>query len=106
VPRYFVDTTDGLQACVDRDGFIASDDRAARAAALAGLADMVGDSVPDGDDMRFVVRLRNSEGDFLYNAIFTLKGEWSDADHVASDFKDCDRLAAHVRPDRDGDKAR
>ncbi|WP_436096846.1 DUF6894 family protein [Bosea sp. LjRoot237] len=108
MPRYFVDSTDGQSAYVDRDGFDASDNQAARKAALAGLPDMARDSIPDGDNQRYAVRVRNSWGDVIYSATLTLVGSWTDGatDPVAGDFKGSGRRGAHAPPDRGEDKAR
>lgn len=108
MPRYFVDSSDGLTAYVDRDGFIARDKLAARKTALAGLPDMARDAVPDKDSQRFVIRLRDSKGEVIYSATLTLAGAWTNGstDPVAADFKGSDRAGSHERLDQDGDKAR
>ncbi|MEZ2410642.1 hypothetical protein AB6806_27990 [Bosea sp. RCC_152_1] len=108
MPRYFVDSSDGHSAYVDRDGFIARDNVAARKTALAGLPDMARDAVPDGDSQRFVIRLRDSQGAVLYSASLILTGSWTnnETDPVSADFKGHDRPGSRERPDRGEDKAR
>jgi len=108
MPRYFVDSADGQSAYVDRDGFDASDNGAARKAALAALPDMARDSIPDGDNQRYVVRVRNGWGDVIYSATLTLVGSWTDGatDPVADDFKDSDRGDGHAPPGQGEDRAR
>jgi hypothetical protein len=108
MPRYFVDSSDGQAAYVDREGFTAPNPEAARKAALAGLPDMARDAVPDGDSQRFVIRLRDSQGAVLYSASLILTGSWTngETDPVAADFKGPDRPGSRGRPDRGEDKVR
>lgn len=108
MPRFFIDTTDGDLVVMDRDGVVVHDEQAARKAALAAFPDMARETMPDGDNLRFAVRIRNSAGTVIYSAALTLSGGWtnSGSDPVADDFKGFDRHGGHGRPDPDEDKAR
>jgi hypothetical protein len=108
MPRFFIDTTDGDLVVVDREGVVLRDDQAARTAALAGFPDMAREVMPDGDNLRFAIRIRNSAGTVIYSAVLTLAGGWTNngGDPVADDFKGFDRHGARGRPDPDEDKAR
>lgn len=73
---YFVDTSDGDNAVLDDEGLELADDTAARIAALAALPEMAKDHVPNGNERRFVVRVRNADGAPVYAATLTLAGGW------------------------------
>lgn len=86
--RYFIDTHDGTHAHVDHEGLDFSDAEAARVAALSALPDMVKDHTSNGDDRRFLVRVRNDRGTAIYHATLTLSGGWNEGqtDPLADDF--------------------
>ncbi|PZU94523.1 MAG: hypothetical protein DI527_02780 [Chelatococcus sp.] len=76
MPRYFIDSSDGARDVEDDSGLELASDKAARAAALDALADMVRDVLPDGDNRIFSVHVRNATGGELYRAKMTLEGQW------------------------------
>ncbi|MGO4171535.1 DUF6894 family protein [Bosea sp. TAF32] len=85
---FYIDTSDGDKVIVDDEGMELADESAARFAALAALPDMAKDKVPNGDERRFVVRVRNAAGVPVYAATLSLKGGWCSAgeDSVEADF--------------------
>lgn len=86
--RYFIDTHDGTQPLLDDDGIDLADAATARAAALSALPDMARDHTPNGDQRRFLVRVRSDGGEVLYCATLTLAGGWCEdgIDPLAGDF--------------------
>ena len=77
MPLYYIDTDDNDHVYIDKTGCFLIDAEAARQAALKAFPDMTKDVLPDGDCRTFVVGVRDQDGDQVYRATLTLKGEWS-----------------------------
>ena len=75
MPRFFIDTDDGDMAHRDVVGQDLPDAEAARMATLDGLPDMARDKMPDGDRRTFIARARDEQGNVVYVATLTLKGD-------------------------------
>ena len=76
MPRYFIDTDDERMLHIDTVGFDFDSDDDARRHALEALPDMARDNIPDGDCRTFVVGVRDENGEMVYRATLTLKGQW------------------------------
>lgn len=76
--RYFIDSSDGDQNFLDEEGVELADDDVARFTALDALPDMARDVIPDGDERRLSVSVRNAAGTVIYQATLTLKGNWEE----------------------------
>ena len=74
--RYFFDTDDGEQADQDKIGISFSNADLARAEALRALTDMARDVMPDGNERRFSVHVRDREGNGIFEAKLTLRAKW------------------------------
>jgi len=81
MPRYFIDTSDGDRSLRDEEGIELADDAAARLSALDALPDMARDVIPDGDERRLSVCVRNAESEVIYHATLTLAGRWEQDPH-------------------------
>jgi len=79
MPRYFIDTDDGRFQHRDEVGFELPDPTTARKAALDALPDMARGSIPNGDDTRLVVTVRDETGETVYTATLSLDGRWGAA---------------------------
>jgi hypothetical protein len=75
MPRYFFDTTDTGLSQIDDVGTELIDLEAARGEALAMLAGIARDELPDGDAREFVVRIRDDAGSILLTASLSLRVE-------------------------------
>ena len=62
VPRYYFDFLDGDRAVPDTEGTELPDIEDARTEALAALGGIARDELPDGDDRRFAVTVRDGDG--------------------------------------------
>lgn len=80
MPRYFIDSSDGNFSHIDSEGVELAGDAAARYLALDALPDMVREVLPDGDERRFAVCVRNERGKVIYSASLTLAGGWREGD--------------------------
>ncbi|KRD95850.1 hypothetical protein ASE63_12605 [Bosea sp. Root381] len=88
MPRYFIDTSDGDRSILDEEGIDLADDAAARLSALDALPDMARDVIPDGDERRLSVSVRNAEGEVIYHATLTLAGHWERDDRARAAMPD------------------
>lgn len=93
MPRYFIDKSDGDSSYIDDVGTVLPDDEAARKAALAALPDMVRGHIPDGDQRRFVVTVRNETREVIYNGSMSFTGTWQKQAAAADDR--AERVAKH-----------
>jgi len=76
MPRYFIDTDDGVMEARDEEGQDLASPHAARNAALKALPDMARDEIPNGEERTFTVTIRREGGREIYQATLTLKGRW------------------------------
>lgn len=80
MPRYFIDSSDGNFSHIDTEGVDLADQNAARYQALDALPDMARDVLPDGDQRRLVVSVRDETGQVIYRASLTLSGAWGQSE--------------------------
>ncbi len=76
MPLYYIDTDDGTNSSLDREGYFYSNNQEARKAAISHLPDMAGDVLPDGNLRKLTVVLRDEKRIPIFKATFSLKGEW------------------------------
>lgn len=76
MPRYYIDTDDGTNSSMDRDGYVYPNNQEARKAAISHLPDMAGDVLPDGNLRVLTVLLRDENRRPIFRAKFSLEGEW------------------------------
>ena len=84
MPLYYFDTDDGDTMHRDTGGQNLPDAEAARCAALDALPDMARDKMPDGDSRTFIATARDQQGNMVYVATLTLKGERRSGFAIAS----------------------
>jgi len=73
---FYFHTHDGKRYYPDVVGFELADERAARAAALRAVTEMAWDTPLEEDQHEFSVKVKNANGDLIYEATFKLAGEW------------------------------
>ncbi len=78
MPRYFIDSSDGDDTDIDKEGLELADDAAARKLALDALPDMAREKLPDGDERTFTVSVRDAGGRVIYRACLALNGGWTE----------------------------
>lgn len=76
MPRYYIDSDDGTNAVLDREGYDYPNNREARRAAIAHLPDMAGDVLPDGNRRKLTVLLRDATRRPIFRATLSLEAEW------------------------------
>lgn len=76
MPLYYIDTDDGTNSSMDREGYVYANNQEARNAAISHLPDMAGDVLPDGNRRKLTVLLRNEDRIPIFKATFSLEGEW------------------------------
>jgi hypothetical protein len=76
VPRYFFDIDDGVHDLRDNDGVILDDREHARKEAIATLAQLANDKLPDGDNHTFRANVRDETDKRIYEAVLTLTSGW------------------------------
>ena len=76
MPHYYIDTDDGTNAVLDRDGYDYPNNREARRAAISHLPDMAGDVLPDGNRRKLTVLLRDATRQPIFRATLSLEAEW------------------------------
>lgn len=97
--RYFFDIDDGTGLLADLEGVECDGLDDVRFKAIDVLPDVAREELPDGDDHRFLVRVRDAGGRPVLVATLTLETRWLDvAGMPASD----GRAAARRRQDKDG----
>ena len=77
MPRYYFDVDDGQALTVDLDGIECSSMDELRFAAIDGLPDLARDQMPNGDHTKMVVKVRNADGNYLFEASLTLSVKWA-----------------------------
>lgn len=78
MPHYFFDVDDGSRPMRDDTGHEIDSREHLRCAAIAALADIAKDQLPDGDHSRFLVRVRNVADVYVFEASLTLDARWLD----------------------------
>jgi hypothetical protein len=76
MPRFFFDTDDGSRFLTDRQGQEVESVEAAKALAQVALADMVKDTLPDGDRRTFTVSIRDEAGQIVISTALSLVSEY------------------------------
>jgi hypothetical protein len=75
---YFFDIDDGEEFIRDMFGVECASREDVRRNATRGLAEVVQDEIPDGNQRLFQVRVRNEEGQYIFEASLALCGRWID----------------------------
>ena len=76
--RYFFDIDDGEKSTRDMFGVECASREDVRRNATRGLAEVVKDEIPDGNQRLFQVRVRNEEGNYVFEASLALLSKWID----------------------------
>lgn len=76
MPRFFFDTDDGGNFFTDKEGQEVESAEAAKALAQAARADMVKDTLPDGDRRAFTVSVRDEAGQIVVSTALSLVSEY------------------------------
>ena len=74
--RYFFDIDDGEEFTRDMFGVECPSREDARRNAIGGLAEVAQDELPDGNQRLFKVRVRNEEGEYVFEASLALWAGW------------------------------
>ena len=74
--RYFFDIHDGRALTLDRVGIECATLEELRVTAIDGLPDLARDEMPNGDDTRMSVKVRDVDGNYLFEASLTLSVKW------------------------------
>ena len=75
MPRFYFDVIDNGRITRDEEALELTDFQHARNQALAALADMAKDELPDGDHREFVIEVRDGGPEPLLRASLALKVE-------------------------------
>ena len=75
MPRFFFDLYDGDELARDTEGFELQPEEA-RKQAIASLAEIAQDEMPDGDERDFTVRVRDEDGHVIFEATLSLRAHW------------------------------
>ncbi|KAB1068177.1 DUF6894 family protein [Methylobacterium planeticum] len=76
MPRFYIDTDDGVFPVRDDVGHEFASVEAARNMAQRALPDMARQKLPDGERRTFTASIRDENGTVLYVATLSLVGEW------------------------------
>ena len=76
--RYFFDIDDGDQVTWDTDGVECSSREEIRRRATGVLPEVARDELPDGDFRQFWVKVRNEQGQYVFEASLVLRAGWID----------------------------
>lgn len=83
MPRYYIDTDDGILSIRDVEEREFANIVAARDLAQRALREMAERRVPDGERRVFTSSIRDGNGTILYVATLILAAEWKIAPHAA-----------------------
>ena len=83
MPRYYIDTDDGILSIHDEEEREFANIVAARDLAQRALREMAERRVPDGERRVFTSSIRDGTGTVLYVATLTLAAEWKDPRRAA-----------------------
>jgi len=75
MPHYYFDTYDGREWIIDDIGLEIENLEQARKDAHHALADIAKDELPDGEEMRMAVRVRDEAGEVVIDTALDLKTE-------------------------------
>ena len=76
MPIYYFETDDGNVFRDDLTGVDLPNDLAARQEVVRAFPDMIRELVPDDDERIYAATARNENGDIVYKATMTFRGEW------------------------------
>lgn len=76
MPRFYFDTDDGQTSMKDVYGIELANADAARAVALRALPDMAQQTLPDGDQQKMAVCVRNESDVSILEVTLSLEVEW------------------------------
>ena len=77
MPQFYFDIENGRDSSRDDTGIELPDRATARSAAVEALSDMAGDCFPDGDEGDLTVKVRDSLGNYFYEAKLSLRARWT-----------------------------
>ena len=83
MPEYRFTTDNGRKIDKDDEPLLFKDDKAAADAAQEALADMAKEQLPDGNRLDLAASVDKEDGDHVYHASLTFKGETADQARVA-----------------------
>ncbi|MDP4025311.1 hypothetical protein Q8W71_22015 [Methylobacterium sp. NEAU 140] len=76
MPHYFIDLHDGERITPDDDGAAYDGAEAARREAIRALTLLASDTLPDGRNREFTVKIWNETGEPVYEALLSFRGTW------------------------------
>lgn len=76
--RYYFDIDDGEHVTHDDEGHAFASRQAVREAAIGALPELVRDQLPCGDRRDFIVKVRDQEGRYVFQARLALTAGWLD----------------------------
>lgn len=76
--RYYFDIDDGEHQTHDDEGHACANRRAVRSVAVRALPEIARDHLPDGDRREFVVKVRDQDGRYLFEARLAFTARWLD----------------------------
>jgi hypothetical protein len=76
VPRYYFDINDGVRDLRDDEGVTLNDKECARKEAIATLAQLANEILPDGNNHTFTANVRDETNEPIYEATLALKSGW------------------------------
>lgn len=74
--RFYFDVQDGDLHFHDEEGIDLPSTEALRDAAIRALPEMASDALPDGDTHQMVVRVRDANGDYVFEASLSFSSKW------------------------------
>lgn len=74
--RFYFDINDGDIATGDEEGQLYESAESARLEAIRTLAEIVTETLPDGDNRDFTVRVWNDSGEPIFEALLSFKSGW------------------------------
>lgn len=76
MPRYFFDIADQGRGGSDTEGSVHAGPHEARQEAIATIAHMAKDELPDGNSHDFTASVRDESGKVFFKAALSLRAEW------------------------------
>lgn len=77
MPLYYFDIDNGARSTRDDTGLECANRDQIRSHAIGTLAEIANAELPDGDDVDFVVRVRDETGTQVFRAWLALHSEWT-----------------------------
>lgn len=93
MPRYYFDIHDGEDLVIDLDGIVCETNQISDQA-VSVLPDIARESLPDGPNRAFWVKVRAEDGAYVYRASLVLSTAWLDDNLHADEVPGQTRIAA------------